>query len=490
MLRRTACGAALALTLTAPSALAADWSPPVDAGLGEVVSLALAPGGNLAIGYHERTLTGGQNDRPRIASRTDGAPFASAPTATSAGQVWTLSALADGSIRAHGLSAGRVWEARRAAGSVSGFGTPQAITPAESALTAFTIAFARNGAHTLGWRDTQRFLQTRFPDGGAEVPVDTQQHAAIGAPRAVVADDGQAAATVTSNQSFVHMVRSAGAGGEWGAPLAVNGTSPQLAMNARGDALLTWNEGALVKAAYRPAGGVFGASVELGTNTLAVAPPAIGPDGTGLVVFRRGGAGSDPLQAVEVRSTGVGRVQTIAPWQDGPANARVAIDARGDAFVVWGEPDGTASDLFARRAGRDLTFGDKEQLDGAGEDVARGTIRLATDGTGEAAVAWSANASPEPRVRVTELTSRYDPEPPPPDDDDDRDPPRDGGGPGPGPLPPAPPAPGPALPQPATPRSGPIVPAQALTRLAVKRSGRRATVTFTLRTAGRVSLVL
>ena len=55
-------------------------------------------------------------------------------------------------------------------------------------------------------------------------------------------------------------------GGAWSAPTTLGpaGTDLGLTMDASGTALLTWNEGGLLRSAVRPAGGVFGAAENLG----------------------------------------------------------------------------------------------------------------------------------------------------------------------------------------------------------------------------------
>jgi hypothetical protein len=486
MLRRPLFAAALALTLTPPSAALAakDWTAPVDAGFGEVHHVALAPGGNLAIAYRELHADNRPN-LPRITSRTLAGSFTDAATSAAGGALpWTLATTADGRILGHALQDSRPHEAVRPPG-VAGFGALAPMTDFGT-MTAATVAYSANGTHLLGWRDGgQRFVQVRNPDTSREVPVDFGVAGGFGAPRGAVAGNGDAVAWVSRDSGFSYRVRS---GGEWQAAQPVEGTSAQVAMNARGDAVLTWTEsaGTLVKAAYRPAGATgFGASVELGTTTqlTAISAPAIGPDGTAVVVFRRVANGSEPLQAVALTAAGLGDVTTLAPASAAASHPRVVVDAGGRGWALWAQPDGSAGDVFVSRAGPGLAFGVATQLDPEDEDVARGTIRLAADGAGDAAVAWTANDQPEPRVRLRHFTDVPDQQRP-----DDRPGPIRGGGPVGGGTP-TPPAPSPA-PVPSTPRGTGGTVAQALTKLVVKRSGRKATVTFTLRVAGPVSLVV
>jgi hypothetical protein len=464
MLRRSLCVTALALAL-APSAHAADWTDPVTLTAdGTNQALALAPGGNLVASYDRYVPAlprGSSVPIPRLSARTGRGSFTHLDGPES-DWPWLVEGSADGRLHAFALVEGRIERRMRPPGGA--FGGPAALTPAGERVDSFWASVSAGGALGLGWQSNQGLrMKVLLPSA---------------APLVGVADDGQAAAAISGAGAFTHRVRAAGSAGAWTAPLAVNGDFEQLAVNRFGDALLTWTEGQVAKAAYRPRDGVFGASVELGTVVGFASPvPAIGPDGSAIAfVPRTASGGGTELAAVRLGPGGAGAVDVLTTGEvDRPFGI---IDEQNRAWAVWKQ----AGSVYATRQDLDTgSFAEPRRLSAAGEDVNSFRFRIAASGDGAAAVTWNTNADPSP-VRLVEYTD------PPPSGEQ---PPAggDGGASVPGPPPAPGPAPAPA-PAPSTPRgTGGIVP-QTLTKVAVRRTGRRATVTFTLRAAGNVTLVV
>jgi hypothetical protein len=194
------------------------------------------------------------------------------------------------------------------------------------------------------------------------------------------------------------------AGGMFSPPQAISrqrekALDPSIAMNARGDAIVAWDEqvptGCVLRAAFRSAGGAWGAPRTVpdghefcrGHHTVA-----IDKRGDAIVawVAMRGSAflvrtawrdidGRWSAQPV------IGRASAIAEPMEPP---RVGMDARGDAMVVWVDPArvlGGRRTMWARfrRVGRGW---------GAAERIADVTYEssssFAMDARGDAVVVW------------------------------------------------------------------------------------------------------
>ncbi|MDX6650043.1 MAG: hypothetical protein QOJ97_1994 [Solirubrobacteraceae bacterium] len=144
------------------------------------------------------------------------------------------------------------------------------------------------------------------------------------------------------------------ADGRWSASTQISssergavGVTPDLAVDARGDALAVWAEKSLdyvpiVRAAYRPAGGQFGPAVDVSPRNAVygVLSPkvALSSNGRSAVVWEQDVSGVNT--AVE------GTVGSVNAWQP-PAQlsspglwaqgAHVAMNARGEAMAGWAE---------------------------------------------------------------------------------------------------------------------------------------------------------
>lgn len=191
---------------------------------------------------------------------------------------------------------------------------------------------------------------------------------------------------------------------------------PQIVIDTDGDALVVWerNDGIgpcssqgciLVQARSRSAAGTLGAVQTLspaGPPNGAVAPEvAVDADGDALVVWRRadsttdcGGFGCFRIQARARSAAGIlGPVLTLSPAGEDASDAQVAIDAEGDALTVWNRFDGTgpcSSDgclrIQARARSATGTLGPVQGLSATGRN---GVLpQVAIDADGDALVVW------------------------------------------------------------------------------------------------------
>jgi hypothetical protein len=157
----------------------------------------------------------------------------------------------------------------------------------------------------------------------------------------------------TDNTTVEAAVRSAD--GSWGTPIDLgsvgSGVAPRVVIDGQGNATAVWNVNsgtqASVLAATRPAGGTWSTPVQLSATGEFAVQPQVAVDAQGGVTavwVHDDGANSHIVQAA-VRPAG-------GPWQspvdvsavgESGVDPEVAVDAQGDATVVWDHYDGAFS---------------------------------------------------------------------------------------------------------------------------------------------------
>lgn len=190
-------------------------------------------------------------------------------------------------------------------------------------------------------------------------------------------------------------------GGSWQEPLAIEtpahiGFHPDVAIDPHGDAVAVWRDGETetVDAAVRPSGGEWQAPVEVsapGENE----KPVVAVDGAGraIVAWEREEDGESVIQAaVGSLADSVWDAPTVlSPSGQDSANPQVAIDAEGQAQVVWQSYlDGDyAIEAAAGLTGRDSWRAPVEVASfasSAGQVDANPQVAINEDG--EAVAAW------------------------------------------------------------------------------------------------------
>ena len=137
------------------------------------------------------------------------------------------------------------------------------------------------------------------------------------------------------------------AGGTWEAPTDVSvepgeTNVPRVALDARGDAIVAWERGAgsnhFVQSAFRPSGGRWQAPENVSVPNPGVPSPelAMNARGEAVVVWNSGNLTYCVVRAA-FRRPGKrwGRCAQLSKTNLFPTKPRVGIDARGDAFVAW-----------------------------------------------------------------------------------------------------------------------------------------------------------
>jgi len=158
---------------------------------------------------------------------------------------------------------------------------------------------------------------------------------------------------LNGGNSVIEAANRPAGSGPWQAPATVSAPGkasedPQVGIDAQGDAVAVWShkEGSefVVEAAVRTGfGGTWQAAVALSMPAPEPAPQvAVDAKGDAVVVWRRQQGSTVNIEAAS-RPAGSGAWQapvTVSTAAVGPAPARVAIDAQGDATAVWEQDEG------------------------------------------------------------------------------------------------------------------------------------------------------
>jgi hypothetical protein len=251
--------------------------------------------------------------------------------------------------------------------------------------------------------------------GGRLGPIQTLVSAGQNAGRARVAVEPDGDALVvwsrfdgsTANCCYRIQARARSADGTLGrvqtlSDRLANAISHQVAVDADGDALVVWrySDGstARVQARARSAGGAFRPVETLSVPGEGNHNPqvAVDAEGNALVVWERwdgttqcsNSPGCSRIQARARSAEGVlGLVRTLSPAGQDSLDAQVAVDPDGDALVVWGNTDLGYTGVQARARSADGAFGSVQTLSPAGRDAVG--AQVAVDGDGNALVVWS-----------------------------------------------------------------------------------------------------
>jgi hypothetical protein len=174
---------------------------------------------------------------------------------------------------------------------------------------------------------------------------------------------------------------------------------PRIAMNARGDAIVVWDvqvpTGCLLRATFRPAGGAWGAPRTVpdgheycrGSHTVAIDQRGnaivawVAMQGSTMLVKTAGRGAKGRWSAQPV----IGRASAVA---EPPGAVQVGMDARGDAIVVWIDPArvlGGRGTMWARIRPVGRRWGAKERI---GDVAYESSLSFAMDARGDASVVW------------------------------------------------------------------------------------------------------
>jgi hypothetical protein len=190
-------------------------------------------------------------------------------------------------------------------------------------------------------------------------------------PQVAVDGQGDAVAVWTSfDSSATAIVQAAArpAGGAWQAPVNLsaagqNAQNPQVAVDGQGNAVAVWpgfdGTSQIVQAAARPAGGVWQAPVNLSAAGQNAGNPQVAVDARGdaVAVWTSSNGTNDIVQAAVRPAGGAWQAPAdLSPAGQDARSPRVAMDARGNAVAVWGlNGDGNTTNAVVQAAVRPRT---------------------------------------------------------------------------------------------------------------------------------------
>lgn len=194
--------------------------------------------------------------------------------------------------------------------------------------------------------------------------------------------------------------------GRWSAPRSLSpprdaALNPKVALNDAGAAVVIWHGTptgsvpVVLEAAIRPAGARFGRARQIGGEVSGAARVAIGISGEAVAIW----SNRDALFASARPPGGVfGKVQALSTSGFGSA---IGVDGRGNALAVWTRSDGTTLFLHAARRPARGAFGQGVDLTSVGADCflhrcpVGGEASIAVDARGNGTAVWI--VLPDPR---------------------------------------------------------------------------------------------
>lgn len=277
-----------------------------------------------------------------------------------------------------------------------GGGTPISFTlraPEADCTSSYAAAgFADNGELTVVWADCDTAYYSRRPAGGSFGAIRSIPSPApsMGTLTMGVAADG------TLGLAWKHYNEIFGATVPRSGPPTVTAIAshqntkallydpdlgvaglPELAMNARGDAVIGWEAAYRVFATTRPAGGAWRRPTRITNGDLTSAtgaPVAIDPNGLATVAWEASSRASGHYQSGIFFSTSAiaspgWRGQRLAASRQAACTVDVASDARGAIHVAWNEYsqgcNGTAQQFAATRQPGADDFGAARRIQSA-----------------------------------------------------------------------------------------------------------------------------
>jgi PKD domain len=173
---------------------------------------------------------------------------------------------------------------------------------------------------------------------------------------------------------------------------------PAIAEDERGDAIVAWQssdgKNEIIDAAFRPAGGSFGTPVALSQSGENAELPRVAIDAAGdaTVVWQRYDGKEELAEAASRLKGAFGPSVALSEAGEGVEQPQVAMNAAGDTTVAWTRSNGTNKIVQAvtRPAGAAAFPSVATSVSAAGEDANYPSVAL--DAHGDPTLAWSRNA--------------------------------------------------------------------------------------------------
>jgi 6-phosphogluconolactonase (cycloisomerase 2 family) len=181
-------------------------------------------------------------------------------------------------------------------------------------------------------------------------------------PQVAVARNGNAVAVwVLTDHENGHVLASRYTARDqhWATPVPIDAgtasaSSPQVASDALGNALIVWSESGGIQARSYAPDGTLGAITPLQSVSGSSASPqiAFGPDGTAFAVWHQSNAARSQVWANRFTPASGGQWTGAVPIEEKAGDAlfpQLAVDAGGNAIVVWQQATGSHTDIWANR---------------------------------------------------------------------------------------------------------------------------------------------
>jgi hypothetical protein len=249
-----------------------------------------------------------------------------------------------------------------------------------------------------------------FPLGDLDQPIADP---AAGSPQVAMDPGGDAVAVWQGSNGSNSTIRAAGrpAGGNFSAAAdlsapAENNGSPQVAMDQAGNAIAVWRRDPyFVQAAIGSADGGFGAPIDLSADIqFAADDPALAmnPAGNAIAVWSLERSDDQVVQAMDRPAGGsFGAAVDVSPAGEQAFRPDVAMNAAGEVIVTWSRHDGSASSVHASVRPAGGSFGAPVDLSTPGQDADFSQVAL--DQAGDAIVVWKRNNGDD---RITQAAFR------------------------------------------------------------------------------------
>jgi PKD domain len=244
------------------------------------------------------------------------------------------------------------------------------------------------------WQAPVTLSETGYDAGSAQIAVDPEGDAAAVWSTFPPASGRTIQAAVKSHA------------GTWSAPVTLADIGepegkPQIAIDSRGNAVAVWEEQPInpgpqyIQTAVRPAGGVWSAPVNVPGSNGRDPSIAMDAEGNAIVTW----LSFESIQsAIRLASTGTWQAPTnvAAVGLDAgghPGGPALAVDGQGDAVVAWSSASGNGANhiVYAASLSKGGSWQTPAELSGASFDAAAPHVGL--DPQDDATVVWSASES-------------------------------------------------------------------------------------------------
>ena len=180
---------------------------------------------------------------------------------------------------------------------------------------------------------------------------------------------------------------------------------PGVAVDADGNAFVVWDrfDGAnqRIQLRRRSASGKLGPIRTLSAAGQDASDPQIAVDlkGNAFVIWNRRDGANERVQLRRRSASGnLGPIQTLSAAGQNGLDARIAIDAKGRAFVVWRRSDGANARIQLRRRSASGNLGPVQTLSAAGQDA--GEPHVGVDARGNVFVVWRRSDGANDRIQL------------------------------------------------------------------------------------------